>query len=332
MMRTTTILRAALTALALVTGSVAAAQPAAKPSKEAVQEASERFKRGVKFYRDGEHRAALIEFQRAYELVPNYRVLYNLGQSARDLKDHAAALRFFERYLADGGTEIAAARRREVEGWIAELRPKVGLVTITTKPEGVEIAIDDVAAGTTPLAEPLRLNAGRRKISAHLTDHAPVQRYVDVAGSEQVTVALELVPNSAAVPPPAAPPPAPKPTPAPAPPPARTGSRISTATWIAMASTGTAGIAWGILGGRAVTAESELETLVGRRTTAQDLDDAQSKVRTFSIAADVAGGITVAGAALSVVLLVVDLKRGPEPPVRVGLRFDPRSVAMSGAF
>ena len=59
-------------------------------------EASKRFRRGVKLYNDGDFVAALIEFKRAYELEPNYRVLYNLGQTSRELKDYAAALRAYE--------------------------------------------------------------------------------------------------------------------------------------------------------------------------------------------------------------------------------------------
>ena len=40
-------------------------------------EARAHFSRGVEFYKEGDYRTALIEFKRAYEVLPNYKVLYN---------------------------------------------------------------------------------------------------------------------------------------------------------------------------------------------------------------------------------------------------------------
>src|SRR5512145_1254691 len=67
------------------TANLAAARPGASnpqssESGSAVEEASQRFQRAVKLYRERSFDAALAEFNRAYELSPDYRVLYNLGQ------------------------------------------------------------------------------------------------------------------------------------------------------------------------------------------------------------------------------------------------------------
>lgn len=314
----------------------AAATPAAEPSPEAKREAGERFQRGVKFHKDAEYQAALIEFKRAYELAPNYRVLYNLGQTSRELKDHAGALRSFERYLAEGGKEIDAKRRRDVERWVAELRPKVAHVTLSTAPEGAEITVDDVVVGVTPLAEPLVLNAGRRKINATLSGHAPVQRFVDVAGSEGVDVALALSPL-----PPAAPPEAPKVT-SPAPPPPKAPPAapppeegMSALPWIGLAATGALGVGWGALGVTALGAHSDFEEELDRRTTPQAVDDARSRAQTFALVADVVGGVTIAAAALTAVAFAVELGgKGERPaqPAPVSVRIGPGSVGVGGRF
>src|SRR5262245_61950348 len=68
------------------TSSAAPAAPApssaapAQPTPEILAEAKQRFDRGYELYEEGEYPLALIEFNRAYELVPNYKVLYNIGQ------------------------------------------------------------------------------------------------------------------------------------------------------------------------------------------------------------------------------------------------------------
>ena len=135
-----------LLGLALSLGSSMLAVPAQadKPAKEeaevsdeAREEASERFRRGVKLYKDNDYVAALVEFKRAYELAPNYRVLYNLGQTSRELKDYASALTAYRQYLAEGGDEVKGARKKEVEGAIEDLVARVGTLSITTDEKDV---------------------------------------------------------------------------------------------------------------------------------------------------------------------------------------------------
>jgi tetratricopeptide (TPR) repeat protein len=84
------------------------------------------FARAVVLYRESDFRGALIEFQRAYDAAPNYKVLYNVGQTAFELEDYPGALKAFRRYLDDGGDEISAERRSSVE---ADLRTAEGHVT-----------------------------------------------------------------------------------------------------------------------------------------------------------------------------------------------------------
>jgi len=330
-------------------GQPAPPAAAAAPSPDEKREASERFQRGVKFHKDAEYQAALIEFKRAYELAPNYLVLYNLGQTSRELKDHAGALRYFERYLAAGGKEIAAKRRRDVEQWVEELRPKVARVTLGTAPEGAEITVDDVVVGVTPLSEPLVLNAGRRKINATLSGHMPVQRFVDLAGSEEVKVALELTPLLASAPqgaPPAQAATPPVAAPPPAPPPRREGT--SALPWVGLAATGALAVGWGVLGVMTLGAQSDFEDELDRRTTSGAVDDARSKARTLALATDIVAGVTVVSATLTVVAFAVEPgsdEASPAPGSAAGtrgargagvsqvvIRIGPGSVGLLGRF
>ena len=123
-MRAKAILALAMAAIA--GGSGAAHAQAKAPVKALAQssprdaddskltEAQHRFHRGIDLYKNGDFAAAQVEFTRAYELVPNYKILYNLGQVAYQRHDHAAALRTFRQYLADGVDQISAERRHEV--------------------------------------------------------------------------------------------------------------------------------------------------------------------------------------------------------------------------
>ena len=88
---------------------------------DAEDDARARVKRGLELYDEGEYRLSLSELQRAYDLVPNYKVLYNIGQVRIQLGEYAEAQRVLRRYLDDGKEEIGAERRADVEKDLAML-------------------------------------------------------------------------------------------------------------------------------------------------------------------------------------------------------------------
>ena len=310
----------------------------AHAQKEAAQdpkvEAEERFNKGVAFSKSGEHRAALLEFKKAYELSPSWEVLYNLGQTNRELKDHANALTWFERYLAEGASKVPVKRRGFVEAAIKELRPKVAEIRLTV-PAGAEISLDDVPVGIAPLGRPLRANAGRVKVSATLKDHLPVQRLVDVAGAEMLDVTLELTPLAPVVV--RLPDPAPAPTkplvvtPA-APVPKAEGGGLGAWPWVVVGTTGALGIATIILGVRALGSESDYQDELLVRTSADKLDALRDKAMDFALATDIMASVTAVGAVTSLILIVLDATSQPDEAPSVSVQAGPGFVGVSGTF
>lgn len=304
----------------IATGEVRADEPQARKD-----EASQRFKSGVAFYNDKDFTAAMVEFKRAYELVPNHAVLFNIGQTARELKDYAAALAAFERYLNDGGARIDQKRKGAVSASIEELRRKVGKVKISTNVEGAEVAIDDTPVGVAPLAEPVVVNVGRRKLSASKSGYTPAQRMVEIAGMAETTVALELVKVEAL-------------TPGDAPrdpPPVKT--EIPLSFWVTLSATGAAAIAAGVTGGLAVSARGGLQdALATFPGNARAIADAQSKTRALAITTDVLTGVAVAGAVTTTLLFFLAPRGAPtiapkdKPTATIDL--SPTGILLRGTF
>jgi hypothetical protein len=154
--------------------------------------AATHFERGVKLYEEQDWRAALIEFDRAYAVSPQYRVLYNIGQCDFQLADYAGARAAFEKYLADGGALVPDARREQVRASIEELGGRVALVRVVTDVDGAEVTVDDTVVGKTPLESPILVSAGRRKIGATKAGRTGAVRVVDLAGEDSVEIALNL--------------------------------------------------------------------------------------------------------------------------------------------
>src|SRR5262245_1414760 len=100
-------------ALALVAGgaSGARAQALTPPGSDQARmnDAHGAFQRGIELYKEGDLSAAAVEFKRAYELVPSYKILYNMGQVSYLQHDYAAAMRYFRQYLREGD-DIPATR------------------------------------------------------------------------------------------------------------------------------------------------------------------------------------------------------------------------------
>src|ERR1700734_914502 len=113
-------------------GDAHAAASATPTSAQAGEEASTRFKRGLQLFDEGDYALAVVEFERAYQLAPNYRALYNIGLVNVQLARYADATRTFEQYLHDGGAEIAPSRKAEVAKALAEL--KLRTATVATAP------------------------------------------------------------------------------------------------------------------------------------------------------------------------------------------------------
>ncbi|RLB63248.1 MAG: hypothetical protein DRI90_07280, partial [Deltaproteobacteria bacterium] len=177
--------------------------PETTPARSAVDEARRRYLKGVKLYdKEGAVDAALAEMQRAYDLAPSYKVLFNLGQVARTARDYALALHTFERYLADGGAKIGAPRRAAVAKEIKELKTYVSALTVTVDVEGATIHVNDMQVAVSPLVEPIMVNAGRTRVRA-VKGPSQNSKTIVIPGGDEITVALALTSGAASVAPPA---------------------------------------------------------------------------------------------------------------------------------
>ena len=270
------------------------------------EQARSHFARGVELFKEGDFRAALIEFQRAYDAAPNYKVLYNLGQTSLELQDYAGALKAFKGYLDGGGREIPAARRTQVEADLKRLESRVARVEIAVNVEGADVTVDDVSVGRSPLPQAVLVGAGRRKIAATKAGLSPATRVVDIAGGDKPKLSLELVEQTPQVITVTTQPDGtttqkiaplqPQPT-------TRTTTGPSTGFWIGLVSTGALAVGTGVLGGLALASKSTFDSRVAQvGVTTQQVDDARNETRNLALATDIVGGVAIAFAITTVVL------------------------------
>ena len=317
--------------LAIVSrGSLVAAEPAAPAaSASATTEARERFQRGVALYREGSFDAALAEFRRAYEIAPNYRILYNLAQVQVERHDSVAALSLFGQYLQQGGSEIDAERRTQVERDMQSLRGRVADLTVESNVSGAQLTIDGIEAGVLPLTEPIQVNSGVRQLSLSKPGYQSASRSLTIAGAQPLKVTLGLQPIDARVPEKAAAVGG-KASSSKQAEPAEDSHGLSTPFWISAIATGVftgAAVTFGVV---SLNRDQKLDDALNHYPTdPQAIDDARQSLKTSAVLTDVFTGAAIVGAAATVYFALSSSNR--EAPPTNATRKDRLQLGTSGS-
>jgi len=306
---------------------VSAAEPASSASSaSATTEARERFQRGVTLYREGSFDAALAEFKRAYEIAPNYRILYNLAQVQVERHDSVAALNLFGQYLQQGGSEIEADRRAQVERDMQSLRGRVADLSIESNVSGAQLTVDGVEAGTLPLAGPVQVNSGVRQVVLSKSGYQSVTKSVTIAGAQPLKLTLNLEPVDARAPAAAAG--VSKTTSEPK---SEQSHGLSAPFWVSAVATGLftgAAVTFGVV---SLNRNQKLDDELNRYpANPQAVDDARSSLKTSALLTDVFTGAAVVGAITTVYFAVTSGGSSSEPAPKAA-RKDRLQVGASGS-
>jgi len=319
-----------LTACALLLSSTpASAEPAAKAEEQA--EARTRYKKGLELYEEGAFEAALTELQRAYDLAPSYKILYNIALVHLQLNDHAGALRSFKKYLDDGGKKIDQKRRGEVEKELAKLQSRVASLELKVNVDGAEVSIDDLDVGETPLDAALVVNAGKRKLTVQKAGYGTVTKVIVVAGGDKKQLSLELKAGASSTPPAkgagTARPSKPDKPESPAGPKRKV-------PWLWWGVTGGLAAGTAVAGVLTLSAQKDLDDKKKHPSGKDTLDDAAQKTRTLAVVTDVLLVGTVAAGGYATYLTFFKQPEDPsrDKSARLSVGVGPGSVSVAGRF
>jgi hypothetical protein len=280
-------------------GATSSAQKAKDPAKAA-------FAKGNKLFDSGDFAGAAEAFREANRLNPSWKLFYNIGQAEAAAKHYGLALEAFERYLAEGGDEVAPDRNDEVIAEIKRLRELLGSVEIKA-PDGALIIVDDFESGTAPLPGAVKLAAGVDHVIRAEKDGAVLEsRTVRVSSGDTVVVELGMPKpeqGPAAAPAASADPGAASSSPA-------GGSPLKTWGWVTLGVGAAVAIAGGVVGGIALSLDKKLQDDCQNNecTTPAQYDDI-SKRDTMGLASTVLIISGAAVAATGAVLLIVGYKK-----------------------
>jgi len=183
-------------AVLLGTGTAGAQQSPKDTSTARVKskaEAERRFEQGLTLYREGALDAALVEFERAYEFVSDFRILYNIAIIQAEQHDYVRAIQTYERYLEDAGTELNESRRDEVVRELETLSGRVAQLSVESDVVGAELFVNESSIGSLPLTGPVLINPGTCQIRLEKPGYRTARQVVKVAVGEHPRVTLPMV-------------------------------------------------------------------------------------------------------------------------------------------
>jgi len=242
-----------LGALTLAAG-VFLASTAAR-AQDIAKEARDHFNAGVAFVDDPDgarYEEAYREFKAAYAISPSWKILGNLGLVALKLERDGEAIAAYTKYLEQGGAQIDANERKQVERDLQVLKAGLVNVTVSSVPAGATLRDERFPdAGQTVVNRyvlgegelTLGLHPGRHRLVAHLDGFRDAGWTLDATSGTPAayTFNLEKVEERAATPP------APPPPPLPPPPPRQMTRPVPTSVYIV------GGVSVALAGGGLVT-------------------------------------------------------------------------------
>lgn len=165
-------------------------------------EARGHFARGVALYGEGNPGAALVEFQRAYELLGRRpSLLFNLAVTQEALGRYVEALAAMREFAERAPAAAVAQHRVEMEAAMVRLPTRIGTIRLLGELPGMTVLVDGDVRSLEAARAGLPVSAGVRRVTLRAPGHLPRELEVRVTGGESVgvEVALEAERSSVAV-------------------------------------------------------------------------------------------------------------------------------------
>lgn len=171
----------------------AAATPSVKPlSQTLTGDAKAAYDAGKLLVGDGDFAGAAIKFQAAYDLSSDARLLWNVAACEKSQRHYAKTMALVRRYLDTGGDLLTDADRREAKALLVAIDSFTVRLTIAVSEAGADVFVDDERVGTSPIAQPVTVDIGPRRIVAKKAGFADAIQTITLGGSPAAQVELTM--------------------------------------------------------------------------------------------------------------------------------------------
>src|SRR5262245_59486023 len=168
------------------------APPAEAPADDNKQKAAALKAQGDDAMQRIDYTRALEAYSQAYELDANPALLYNKGRALEALARYPEALEQLESFEREAPPDLKA-RVPKLGELVASVRAKVSTLNIRCNVKGARVLVRQRVVGTTPLASPLRVNAGKASVEVDADGYNGYQKSVLLPGGGSLELDVQLL-------------------------------------------------------------------------------------------------------------------------------------------
>jgi hypothetical protein len=143
------------------------------------------FDRGLALAKSGRWDAALAEFIASREAYATRAATRNAAVALRQLGRPAESLDYYFSLLRTFATSMPPEELRAVQLEMNALRLLVGELDVSASEAGASVVVDGRQRGTTPFAEPLRVDAGTHTVRLSKEGFETVETAITIAGGQR---------------------------------------------------------------------------------------------------------------------------------------------------
>lgn len=171
------------------------AAPARLPLAESLTgDAKGDYEAGRLLFGDTDYTGARVKFLHAYDLSKDPRLLWNVAACDKNLRRYARVEHFVERYVKEGGDTLTEAEKNEANALLDTVRAFISTVTLKGGEPGSQVFVDDEPMGELPLAAPLRVELGRRRVRVSKEGFKDFERVEVFDGRSEVPMEVTQAP------------------------------------------------------------------------------------------------------------------------------------------
>jgi len=137
---------------------------------------------------------ALAAYERASELEAHPILLFNRGRALQALNRYPEALDAITAFREQASPALAA-KAGDLDELVANLRQHVSTLEIICAVPGARVVLAGKSLGATPLAQPLRVNAGSAQLVVSADGYLPFERDLVLPAAGQKSVQVTLLPR-----------------------------------------------------------------------------------------------------------------------------------------
>ena len=173
--------------------SASASAQSTRPLAETLKgQARSDYESGRILFNDGDNAGALVKFQRAYDESADVRLLWNVAVCEKNLRHYANVLRLLTRYRQEGAHVISQEQAGQVEEILQTVKLLISTVHLHVNVDGANVFVDSNLAGTTPLAEPLLVDLGTRRIRIEKAGYQTHEVTQELTGNSEVSLHVDM--------------------------------------------------------------------------------------------------------------------------------------------